>query len=613
MSKLFIKILAYIFSALACANLMAADVEIKSWLDQKVIGQNQQFTLNVEVSGSEANRTQNPQLPDMDKFSQYLGSGSSQNISYVNGKMSVSKVLKYHFRAKTIGSFTIGTVQLKHKGKIYQTDPINIQIQKSAAKSNASRGSSSQRNSGKTSISEKDLYLKTLVSKKTIYPNEPVVVTFKLYTKVNVNSFNLLKQPGTAGFWVEDVDIGKQLQAKQEVINGERITTAIVRQMVLFPTSSGEKTIEAMQAECGVRVQRRSRNAFDSFFDDSFFYGRTTPVVVQTKPVKINVLPLPETGKPADFNGAVGQFTMQGKIDKSSAKTNEAINYTLKIRGKGNIKALPDPVWKFPATFEQYPPKSTQSVKSTVNGVTGEKTYEVVLVPREAGTYHLEPVSFSYFDPSQKAYRTLTTDELSIQVAKGKETYTTVASGLTREEVKLLGQDIRFVKTELMPFYKMNDSVTHRPLFWIVLIFPLISLGMAMFYRGHINKLEGDVAYARNAGATRKMKKRLALAKSKLSLQTQKEFYSEIGKSIQGFLGDKLNLSEAGMMSDDVSHKLSQKGVSDSTVQEYFEILSTCDMKRFSPSETREDEMLGLYKRAENILVQLDRELRKAG
>jgi len=443
----------------------ASDLTVKAYVDKTVIGLNQQFTLSVELSGKGVNSVSNPKLPKMDSFAAYLGSGSSQNIQFINGRMSSSKTINYYFQATAVGKFQIGPVIISYKGHTYQTQPITIEIQRNPSTSSQQPSSGQNRAVKSTGITQNDLFIKAVVNKKRVYQNEPVIVTYKIYTRVSVSSFGYSKLPGTAGFWVEEFPLPQQPQTTTEILNGKRYTVATIKKMALFPMTSGVKTIDPMVVECEVQVRRRSRDIFDDFFNDSFF-GRSVSKIIRSQPVKIKVLPLPEQGKPKDFSGVVGRFTINSWVDKSSVKTNEAISFKVKIAGKGNIRTLPEPNVVFPADFEKYPPKVTEKINRKSMSISGSKVYEYVLVPRVAGLQKIKPVELSIFDPISKTYKTLRTNEIVIKVAKGEKTFVAAPSGLSKEEVKLLGHDIRFIKTEIPSFKKIGAAF----ITWLVLL-----------------------------------------------------------------------------------------------------------------------------------------------
>jgi hypothetical protein len=368
-------------------TVQAADLEVKAYVDKTVVAQNQEFTLSVEILGKDAQLAPNPQMPKMDDFAVFLGSGSSQSIQFVNGAMSVSKTISYHYMAATPGTFTIGPVVVPHKDGNIQTDPIQLTIQPSGAPSStqAQPSQSTARGAQATSSDAggQDLYIRARVNKTSVYPNEPVIVTYQIYTKVNLTPVGISKQPGTAGFWAEDFDLPQQLPTTTEVINGQRYTVATFKKTALFPTSPGKKTIEPLGFDCDVRVQRqRSRDPFDDFFNDSFFLGRTERKTLYANPLTIDVKPFPEEGKPAGFTGATGSFRIDASVDKTNTETNDAVTYKVTLSGTGNIRTMQELDVHIPPDFETYPPKISESVNRTGSTISGTKTFEYVLVPR---------------------------------------------------------------------------------------------------------------------------------------------------------------------------------------------------------------------------------------
>ncbi|MCJ7813376.1 BatD family protein [bacterium] len=586
----------------------ADDLNVKSYIDRSVIGLNQQFILSVEISGGGANSAPNPEIPPMDDFATLLGSGSSQNIQLLNSVMSISKTINYYFQATAIGKYTIDPVTVTWNGKTYSTDPIAIEIQQASKPLQSTPKQDAPVE--ETGLAESDLFLKAIVNKKQVYQNEPVVVTYKIYTIVNISEVGLAKTPSTGGFWIEEFPLDRQLQTSTEIVGGKQYTVATIKKMALFPMSSGIKTIDPLAVDCEVSVRQSSGNLFDDFFNDPFF-SRTVQKRIQSETVTVNVLPLPEEGKPADFSGVVGKFIISGWVDKTNVETNEAVSYQIKIEGDGNIQALPEPDVSFPADFEIYPPKVAEYIDRTGSIVSGNKTYEFVFVPRAAGVQKIKPVQFHYFDPTEKKYNTIQTKEIVIQVVRGKDMITTVSSGLTKEEVQLLGQDIRFIKTEISSIRKIGYLFYEQMYFWIIMVFPLFGLIGALVYRRHINRLQGDRAYARERRANRLAKKRLSTTKSLLKPSTQKAFYAEMGRALMGYLGDKLNIDEAGMMTDDVRKLLNKKGVEEKDVELIFDCIRICDMRCFSPSDLDEDEMKVFFQKVQLAIRHVDKRLSK--
>ncbi len=582
----------------------AADLEVKSSLDRNVVGLNEQFTLQVELSGSGASAIQKTDLPQMSNFAAYLGSSTSQAIQFINGRISSNKTLSYTFQATAVGTFKIGSVKVVYEGKTYQTQPIDIEVRQSAPSPQAGR--LPQRQQGEEidqAALQENLFLRAVPSKTRAYPNEPVMLSYKLYTRVALSNVRLVTVPATTGFWVEELQM-KETPSSIEVVNGREYQVYTIRKLGLFPMQPGSKTIDPLVLSGDVRVRRRSRDPFDSFFDDPFFTPTRT-VSIRTEPVRIEVLPLPAEGKPDGFSGAVGQFRLTGAVDKKQVRTNEAVTFKLTLEGEGNIRTLPEPTTAFSSDFEKYPPKHNEQIDFQGGTVRGRRVYEYVLVPRVAGRQVIKPVSFSFFDPQAGKYRTLQTDEFSIDVAKGNDTVAFVPSGFSKEEVRLIGQDIRYIKTQTPGFRRIGEGLHDSPAFWLVLVTPLVALAGAIVQRRHWDRLRGDYAYARLRRANKAARKRLAAARAVMTVDREKEFFAEVSKALIGFLGDKLNIAEAGMISDEVQAVLRARGVAQEVIDEYFACLQVCDLKRFSPATATIEEMRGFLERAERGMGRL--------
>lgn len=580
-----------------------AEISVKAFVDRTVIGLNQQFTINVELSGEGINSASNPQLPDMQQFATYLGSGSSQNMQFINGRMSVSKTISYHFQATAVGKFKVGSIQVVADGKNYKTDPIQVEITQSSTPPQTSRSRTTPDQS--TDIATSDLFIRAEVDKRRVFKNQPVTVTYKIYTRVNVSQFGYAKQPSTTGFWVEEYPQDGQPQTQNEVFEGRQYTTAVIKKMAIFPMTPGAKTLEPMEIDCEVRVRRRSRDLFNDFFSDPF--GRSIRKRIASNPVNIEVLPLPTEGQPSNFTGVVGSFTINGNVDKKKVKTNEAVTYKINIQGQGNIRTFPELNPNFSTDFEVYPPKTAESVQHRENGVFGTKTYEYVLVPRVQGILSIKPIQLSIFNPKTRRYSNLETDEIKIDVEKGDDTFISTPIGLSKEEVRLVGQDIRFIKTQSPQFKSMFNADRLPSILWIILVTPLFFVAIALVYRRHLDRISFDMAYARERKASRIARKHFSVAKSLLKADTQKEFFAEMGKALAGFLGDKLNIAEAGMLTDNVQGQLKERKVDPEVIEEYVSCLKTCDMQRFSPTVSSVDEMNQFYNKAEKALLKLQK------
>ncbi len=605
-------LLLFVILGAAPASLRAQDVTVVATVDRTQIGLGEDFTLSVEISGRDVGE---PRLPDLSQFAQQIGRSSSQNFQLINGRMSSSTTIHYTYLAQAAGAFEIGAVEVEVNGQIVRSQPIRIEIAQAGGGAQPQGGQSGAtpsqpRTDPSLQSSEVGVFLKAELDRTRIYQNEPIVVSYKIYTLRTISSYSLSKLPNFAGFWVENFDMPRQPQTRQEVINGQGYLVAEIKRTAVFPQSAGKLTLEPMTIECEVQVQaqrRRSRDLFESFFDDPFF-ARTARVEVSSKPVSIEVLPLP-TNKPAGFEGAVGNYSLKATVDRREAKTNEAITLKVSVSGQGNIKTLSAPRLTLPRDFEIYDPKVVEDVNRANNQISGSKTWEYVMVPRFPGEFEISGVQLPYFDPRAKEYRLASATPIALTIAKGAGEVATASGGMSKSDVKLIGQDIRFIALAQMPFEEIGQPNYAQPWFLALLTLPLFGLAGAFLYQRHQQKLSTNVAYARGRKATRVANKQLQTAKKFLQSNDGKQFYAEVQRALMGFLGNKLNVAEAGLVTDDIQKMLEAKNVAPTIASAFITCLHTCDFQRFAPSQSNGVEMKQFYDQAQNAIAQMEEAL----
>lgn len=588
----------------AYASAGLAQVTVTATVDRTRLGLNEDFTLSVEVTGSNAGQ---PSLPEMESFARLAGTSSSQSIQIVNGRMSSSHTYHYTFIAIASGSFAIGPVEVEAGGQVYRSQPIRIEILPAAGGQPSAPGAPAPQ-ADPNVTADGSLFLRAEVDRKQVFVNQPVIVTFKIYTARNVRNYGNAKLPTFTGFWVEDYPMLRQPRTYQQVINGQRYLVAEVKRTAIFPQTAGRGTIESMSLDCEVTAaqRRRPRDIFDSFFDDPIF-APVERVTIASRPVAIEVLPLPAAGKPAEFVGAVGNYTLNATVDRSAVKANEAITLTVKIAGQGNIKTLPAPAPELPADFEVYDPKVSQNIEHGDTQITGSKTWEYVMVPRYAGTHVIKPITFAYFDPRAKQYTTASTKPITLTIAPGTTEYATATfGGTSKEDVRLLGQDIRFIVTSAAPLQRLGAVNFTSAWFLALLVLPVAGFLGALVWQRQQAKLATNVAYARNRRAAAAAQRQLKAAKKRLQANDNKGFYAEVQRALMGFLGNKLNVAEAGLVTDHIEQLLKEKNVAPALISDYLNCLHTCDYQRFAPASSNGAEMQQFYQQAAGVLEQLE-------
>lgn len=586
----------------------AQDVEIKAYVSKNKIAADEQFEYTIEISGRTTSLPR-PSFPEMAAFYVLSGPNTSTSIQLINGAMSSTVTYSFYLSPKNEGELTIGKALLTYKGSTYSSNEVVVSVSKSNQAPPPTQGGAKQKSSSDADIAGESLYLKTEVSKRNVYVGDQIVVEYRLYFRVNVRGYNIDKLPANTGFWSEDFKMPAQPVISTEVVNGQNYNVAVIRKVALFPTQSGELTIEPMQVtlEALVREQRGRRSLFDSFFDDPF--GRTVQKTVVSKSLKINVRPLPETNKPAGFTGAVGNFKFDVSVDKTEARANDAIALKMKLSGAGNIKLAELPAIQSPPDIEQYPPKVSTQVNNDGQLISGTKTAEYILIPRLEGQYQIKPITFSFFEPGASAYRSITTPAIALNILKGAGSGLTVNQpgiGLSRQEVTLLGQDIRFIK-ESSEFSRSGFKPYLSFPFWSAISTALLLFIGFFFYNEHQARLLGNERLARSLKAGKIAAKQLAQAKGKLSAANQNEFYKAVSAALQGFVQDKLNIELTDFSTANVRRVLSEKGIGEEEISEYIAVLQESDFRQFAASASSADQRHELFERAKVILTKLEK------
>jgi hypothetical protein len=513
----------------------------------------------------------------------------------INGRTSVSVTVQYRFQALREGTHEIPSFPVTAGGSTYRTEPLELTI--SASPPPPGQGERSD-DSG---ISADDLFLTAEATKTRVRDGEPFIVEYRLWTLVDVGSFTFTRVPEPQGFWVEDVTPDGQPRIERITRNGRAYTTAVIRRVALVPTGTGTRTLEPVGLEVQVRVRRQ--DPFGGLFGGSPLFGSSVvPTAVLSNSLRIVVAALPAS-RPEPYSGVVGRLSLDASIDRDSVAANEAVTPTVRASGEGNLRAVPVPALGLPSDFEAFPPEISESVQPFGPGLSGEKTFEFVLIPRAPGARQIPAITMSYFDERAGAYRRASTEPLALTVSGFAE------GDLARGGVSMLREDIRFIRLgsdELEP----RDRSMFGPLFWIVAVLPLLGIAGSMALRRHRDLLEGDVAYARGRRASRLARKRLAEARRLATGNDPRAFYAEVARALRGLVADRLNLPEAGLQSAELVERLASRGVAAGTVAEVRACLEHCDRQRFAPQPTDQHEKSRILERVGTLMTTLDKAVR---
>ena len=555
--------------------------------DVVVVGD--QFRLSYTVT---TQKVKDFRAPSIKGFDVLMGPSRSEQSStqIVNGSVSSTSSITFTYilMANTAGEFTVPGASIVADGNQMISNSVKIKVLPQDQNHNSSRrnndNSSSIQPSSNASVSNQDLFITATASKTNVYEQEAFVLTYKIYTRESNLQLNNAKLPDFKGFHSQEIEMTTNARWTPEHYKGRNYYTTVYRQFVLFPQQSGKLFIEPAQFQMTVNKPVQSADPFDAFFN-----GGNNVIEIKkpitTPKIAINVNPLP-AGKPTNFLGGVGEFNISSSINSKELKTNDAITIKLVISGTGNLKLISNPEIKFPDDFEVYDPKVDNQVRLTKEGLTGNKVIEYLAIPRHAGTYKIPGVSFSYFDIRSKSYKTLNTEDYVINVEKGAGNADQVIANFTnKEDLKVLGEDIRYIKQNEVTFQPKGSFFYGSMSYWLFYIIPALAFILFfIIYRKQAAE-NANVAKMRTKKANKVAIKRMKLAGKLLSENKKDAFYDEVLKALWGYISDKLNIPVSSLSKDNIEEKLRNHGVSEELIKEFLNALNDCEFARFAPGD----------------------------
>lgn len=578
-----------------------------------VVGERFRITFKVNTRDAKEFRA-----PDMKNIEILTGpaTSTSSSTTIVNGQVTSSTTITYTFTAVAYeaGDVDLDGATIKANGKQVTSNKLSIKVlppdQTTQGQSGQGQGSAQgnrQQSSGQSSsnVGADDLFMLATVDKTTVYEQEALLLTYKLYKlpSVDLQSINN-KMPDLKNFHVQEVELPQQKEFNLEHYNGRNYQTMLWAQYVLFPQHSGELEIPSTPFEGVIaqRVENNSGDIFDMFFNSSRYVEVKKNLTARS--IKINVKPLPQ-GKTSAFYGGVGDFTISSTISNTDVTANDAVTVRVILSGTGNLKLVKTPEIKFPQDFDIYDPKVEN--KYTIKGgrQTGNKVYEYLIIPRHAGQYTIPAVEFQYFDPKSGSYKTVKTDEYTLNVARGQggESQTSV-SYVNKEDLKFVGQDVRFHST---PMKLKSDSSQFfgSYLFWLCLALPLIILLLlAALSRKRIAD-NANVAKVRVKKASSVATKRLKVARKLMKDNRKDQFYDEMMRALYGYFGDKLSISVAELSKENIEAELKRRNVPEEPVRQIIGLLDDCEFARYAPGDDT-GRMDRLYEQAAGVIGQIE-------
>ena len=569
----------------------------------------EQFRLTYTVNTQDADNFRVGNIPSA--FEVLMGPSTSSQSSYqmINGRTNSSSSITYTYIlcANNNGTYTVPPAHVTVDGQTISSGSLKVRVSGTARGNSSPQSQHSQQQSMRPSgsrISGADLFVTVSANKRSVHEQEPVVLTYKVYTLVDLTQLEG-KMPDLKGFHTQEVKLPQQKSFSVESYHGRPYRTVTWSQYVMFPQLTGKLTIPSIDFQGVVVQQNRNVDPFDAFFNGGSGYAEVQKTI-KAPGLTILVYPLP--ARPNNFSGGVGHFNITGLFNKKSCRANDPVTLRVTVSGIGNLKLLKQPIAKFPNDFEAYDAKVTDKTKLTQNGVEGNMIYDFLIVPRHQGKYTIQPVEFTYYDTGSDSYKTVRTQSFTLDVSKGQNGGA-MSDYSGQEDMKVLNQDIHFIKSGDSRLYKNSDYFFTSPKYWMSLLFPLIVfIILVIVFRqkamdaANIGKMRGKKA---NKAATRRLKNADSLRK----VGKENEFFDEVLKALWGYIGDKLNMPVEQLSKENIQEKLTQTGVPEELIKLFIDALNECEFARFAPAEEQRN-MSKVYDSAMNVIMHIEDSLK---
>ncbi|WP_274474222.1 BatD family protein [Mangrovimonas aestuarii] len=551
-------------------TVASAQVKFEAKVSKTKLGVNERLRVDFEMNEDGDNF--NP--PGFTNFTVVGGPNQSVSHSWVNGKRSFSKTYSYFLAPKGQGTFTINQATIEIEGQVYKTTPVTVIVTKAVDKPRDGNDAEY--------IASENIHLVAEVSKSNPYLNEAITVIYKLYVAPNtgVSNWREIDNPRYNDFWSQAIDV-KGLKVQNGTYKGEDYRYVVLRKTVLYPQRTGKLEIEPLSLDITVEVPTNRRDIFGSRLTRQVH--RTISAGSRT----INVKPLPEQGKPADFTGAVGSFDFKVTLSKDQLNASESLKAKVEASGNGNLKLFELPKLTLPSSLEVYEPEKNDNIRTTLNGMQGYRSESYTVVPQFKGKYPIPRISFSYFNPKTESYKQIYSDELIIDVKQGPLNdsgagNSNIASGGIKQPVELNQDQFSFIKTKTNLRSMTNGDFFNSGWFWSSLLLPLLAIPLAMVVRKKKATREADVVGNKVRKADRLAKKYLSA--SKKALGNKESFYVALEKALHNYLKAKLQIETSEFSKEKISELLFSKSVEKITIDEFIELLNSCELARYTPT-----------------------------
>ncbi|WP_337641898.1 BatD family protein [Prevotella sp.] len=571
---------AYILLLFVMVCVLTVNAQVISVSAPSKVSAGENFRLSFTINTDDVDDFRAGSIPS--GLEVIAGPYTSQQSSYqiVNGHTSRSSSITFTYTlyADKPGTYTVSGAKARVGGKTIASHLVTIKVGAGSRHGNGApqmHEDAEPRMSSSGKISANDLFVKVSASKRRVCEQEPVLLTYKVYTLVDLTSLDG-KMPDLKGFHTQEVPLPQQKSFHLEKVNGKNYRCVTWSQYVMFPQMTGKLSIPSITFK-GIVVQRNnSVDPFEAFFNGGSGYVEVKRNIVAPG-IDIQVDPLPK--RPVDFSGGVGHFTISAQLNHKTVKEGEPLTLRVVVGGIGNLKLIKQPVVDFPKDFDRYDPKVSDKTKLTANGIEGNMIYDYLVVPRNRGDYTIPAVSLTYYDTSTNSYKTIKTQPLQVKIEKGDGNKTTV------DDFSDQPKDIKPIKTSDEDVVGVYTSFVGSGSYWLWLILPfVVFVAVLVVFRKRALDSANIVA-SKQKRATKVATKRLKTAYRLMKAGRSGEFYDEVLRALWGYVGDRMNMPVESLSRENVVEAFEARNVQKETTEKFVHALDECEFERYSPGD----------------------------
>lgn len=602
------KIVAFsIFSVVLLSASLAQDGAFVASVSPPKVEAGEQFTVAFTLSGTQMTAVGNFKAPDFGQFVVMSVPNRSESFQIINGRTSASLSIAYYLYVRQPGKYEIGPATIEYKGNVLKTEPVRVEVV-AAGKGGSQAQRSAQQSPGALQDIGDNLLIRAVPNKSRVRQGEQFIVAYKLYTRINISDYGIAKVPTYEGFWAEDFEQPKSAEVATETYNGKQYRVVTLKNTALFATQTGSLKISPLEVRCAVQVRRRNNDPLDIFNDPFFSRAETAQYEFKSNSLTIVVDPLP--GKaPETFLGAIGSYTFGASLNKSEVKAGDPLTLKLTVSGPGNIRLISIPKPAFPSDLETYEPRVSEEISRDNQIIRGKKIAEYLLIPRNAGQRVIEPLVFTFYDLQKNSYVTLRSPRFELTITAGREPSSTAGGFASKEDVRMLGEDIRFIKLSPGAFQAEEASPFGTLWFQIGMILPPILFAGAYGYRKRREMLLGDLSLLRSQKAGREATKRLKIAQKILAQGNTESYHAEISRALLSYLSDKLRIPVASLTIESTMERLVQRGVLPDMIRQVTSCIERAEFARFAPGSDTQEARKDLLETATRAIEGLEKSL----